>query len=106
MSGIGHRYAVRMCGRWRASGERLSPPAPGHNQPLWASRRASAIRLCDLAIDQVEIVLPVRPVRRLLPRGPDRRAVIAERPREALPEARSLPPHLPGALAEAHLVHA
>jgi hypothetical protein len=53
-------------------------------------RRCDSLR--DLAVDQVEIMLPGRSVRRLLPRGPDRRAVTAERPREALPEAWSLPP--------------
>src|SRR6516165_7140017 len=107
MSGIRHRCAVRVCGPWRPGG---GPPGMVVMLACSMAEGARGVpgtpRLCDLAVDQVEIVLPVRPVWRLLPHGPDRRAVITERPREALPEARRLPPHLPDAPAEAHLIHA
>src|ERR687894_301138 len=68
-----------------------------------ASRTAG---LPDPAVGEVEIGLPLAPVRRLLPAAHDRVAVVADRRREALRKRYALAPELPPPVSDAHLVDA
>jgi hypothetical protein len=71
----------------------VAPPPDGIVRPAKLLQiELAGAALLEPAVDQVEVVFPDRPVRRLFPRAPDRLAVVAERPGKALPKARRLPP--------------
>src|SRR5215207_7151071 len=73
-------------------------------RPSTASDRDT--RLPDLAVGEIEVGLPRRPIHRLLPAPHDGLAVIADRRAEALRERFALAPELPPPVSDAHLVDA